>query len=194
MSRLLALLLLIGSLLLVVCGAMHPVLPLTAEGDLTLIAATPHWYPMHLALLHATGLIIVGIWARWLGAEPGERQGLVVAFAVLGIGQAFNGVNIAYMAGAGTRLAAMQAGGIGVRAVYQATHGFAVVCGRWGGACCGMGREACQGGWGGVGGGAARPARHGRRSESKVTVVCPQRRTYVTRIADVPHLSWKRPS
>jgi hypothetical protein len=133
MARLLALLLLAGSLLLIACATMHPVLPLTAEGDLALIAATPQWYLMHLALLHATGLIIVGIWARWLNAEPAERRGLGVAFVVLGIGQAFNGVNIAFMAGAGTRFAAMHAGGIDVRAVYQATHGLAVMCGRMAG-------------------------------------------------------------
>lgn len=133
MPRLLAFLLLIGSLALIACAALHPVLPLTAEADLALITATPHWYLMHLALLHATGLIIVGIWARWLSAEPAERLGLGVAFVVLGIGQAFNGVNIAFMAGAGTRFAAMQAGGMDVRGVYQATHGFAVMCGRMAG-------------------------------------------------------------
>ena len=133
MPRLLAFLLLIGSLLLIACAAMHPVLPLTAEADLALIVATPHWYLMHLALLHATGLIIVGIWARWLRADPAERLSLGVAFVILGIGQAFNGANIAFMAGAGTRFAAMQAGGVDVRAVYQATHGFAVMCGRMAG-------------------------------------------------------------
>ncbi|MEO8138871.1 MAG: hypothetical protein ABI742_04440 [Gemmatimonadota bacterium] len=133
MSRLLAFLLLIGSLLLIACAAMHPVLPLTGEGDLALITATPHWYLMHLALLYATGLIIVGIWARWLSAGSAERLGLGVACVILGIGQAFNGANIAFMAGAGTRFAAMQAGGMDVRAVYQATHGFAVMCGRMAG-------------------------------------------------------------
>lgn len=133
MSRVLALLLLLGSVVLLVAAALHPVLPLTAAGDLAIIAAMPHWRLVHLALLHATGLIVAGIWARWLAAEPAERPGLAVAFAILGIGQALNGVNIAYMAGAGTSFAALHAGGAEIGAVYQATHGFAVMCGRLGG-------------------------------------------------------------
>jgi hypothetical protein len=130
MIRSLALALLAGSLLLIVCAAVHPILPLTAEGDLQRIAATPHWYWMHLGLLHATGLIIAGIWARWLRAHADERRALGVAFVVFGIGQALNGANIAFMAGAGTRFAELHAAGADVRDVYQALHGFAVMCGR----------------------------------------------------------------
>jgi hypothetical protein len=130
MSRLLAILLLVGSLALIFCAILHPVLPLTAKADLDLIVATPHWRWIHLGLLHATGLIIAGIWARWLSAEPAERDRLAVAFLVLGIGQALNGVNIAFMAGAGTTFAGMHAAGIDVLGVYQATHAAAVMCGR----------------------------------------------------------------
>jgi hypothetical protein len=126
----LAWLLLAGSLVLIGCAVLHPVLPLTAEGDLQLITATPHWRWIHLGLLHATGLIIAGIWARWLAAEPAERPGLAAAFATLAIGQAFNGVNIAFMTGAGTTFAALHASGTDVLGVYQASHGFAVMCGR----------------------------------------------------------------
>ncbi len=130
MTRGLAVLLLVGSGMLLVAVGLHPVLPLTAAGDLALITAMPHWRLLHLVLLHATGLIIAGVWARWLAADPLERPGLAVAFAVLGIGQALNGVNIAYMTGAGTLFAALQAGGTDVGAVYEATHLFAVMCGR----------------------------------------------------------------
>jgi len=130
MPRLLALALLAGSLLLILCAAVHPVLPLTAVGDLQRITATPHWYWIHLGLLYATGLIIAGIWARWLRAHAEERRALGVAFVVFGIGQAMNGVNIAFMAGAGTRFAALHAAGGDVLDVYQALHGFAVMCGR----------------------------------------------------------------
>ncbi len=130
MTRALALLLLVGSVILLVATALHPVLPLTAAGDLAIIAGMPHWRLVHLALLHATGLIIAGVWARWLAAEPAERSGLTVAFVVLGIGQALNGVNIAYMAGAGTGFAALYAGAADLGAVYQATHSAAVMCGR----------------------------------------------------------------
>jgi hypothetical protein len=126
----LAVLLLAGSALLLVCALLHPVLPLTAPGDLSLIHLTPHWRTIHLGLLYATGLIIPGIWARWYMAEGAERRGLAIAFAVLGIGQALNGVNIAYMTGAGTLLAQLASEGMEVGAVYQATHLFAVTCGR----------------------------------------------------------------
>lgn len=133
MIRFLAALLLAGSAVLIGCAILHPVLPLTAEADLRLIAATPHWYWIHLGLLHATALIIAGIWARWLAAEPAERGPLGAAFVALAIGQTMNGVNIAFMTGAGTRLAAMHAAGADVLDAYQSMHGFAVMCGRMGG-------------------------------------------------------------
>jgi len=130
MIRGLALLLLGGSLLLLLATLLHPVLPLTAAGDLAAIAGMSHWGLVHLALLHATGLILVGVWARWLAATEHERPGLVVGFVALGIGQALNGVNIAYMAGAGTGFAALHAAGADVGEVYQTMHAFAVMCGR----------------------------------------------------------------
>lgn len=130
MTRLLAAMLLAGSAVLIVCSALHPVLPLTAAGDLALITATGHWRIIHVGLLYATGLIIVGLWARWLAADGAERPGLAVAFAVQGVGQALNGVNIAYMTGAGTLLARLAAEGTDVAALYDATHAAAVMSGR----------------------------------------------------------------
>jgi hypothetical protein len=127
---LLATMLLLGSLLLLGGVALHPVLPLTASGDLSLIQATRHWRAIHLVLLYATGMIIAGVWGRWLVAEGEERPGLAVGFAVLGLGQALNAVNIAYMTGAGTLLAQMANAGEEVTGIYQATHMFAVSCGR----------------------------------------------------------------
>jgi hypothetical protein len=133
MSRALALLLLAGSLLLLVAMAFHPILPLTAAGDLALIQATPHWRVVHLGLLYATGLIIAGVWARWTVADGSERAGLGTAFVVFGLGQALNGVNIAYMTGAGTYFGGLASADPGVAAIYQGTHAFAVMCGRLGG-------------------------------------------------------------
>jgi hypothetical protein len=130
MIRGLAALLLLGSVALMLAAAIHPVLPLTGAGDLALIGGMAHWRLLHLVLLHATGLIIVGVWARWLAAGEAERRGLAVGFLILAIGQALNGVNIAYMAGAGTTFAALHAGGAEVAVIYQATHLFAVMCGR----------------------------------------------------------------
>lgn len=133
MTRVLSWVLLLGSVLLLAAMAFHPILPLTAQGDLTLIQATPHWRWIHLGLLYATGLMIAGIWARWLVAAGAERAGLGAAFMVFVIGQAMNGVNIGYMTGAGTLFARMAQDGLDVAASYQATHAFAVMCGKLGG-------------------------------------------------------------
>ena len=129
MTRLLAALLLLGSVLLLAASAVHPLLPLTGPGDLALIAATPHWALVHYTLLHATGLIIAGIWAVWLDARREVRPALTAACAILAIGQALNGVNIAYMTGAGTLLAAAPPAP-DLALTYQAMHQFAVMCGR----------------------------------------------------------------
>lgn len=132
MTRPLAFLLLAGSLLLLVCSALHPVLPLTGQGDLTMIAMMPSWRLVHLGLLYATGMIIAGIWSRMLAAEEG-RAGLGAAFLVLCIGEALNGVNIGFMAGAGTEFARLHATGAEVAQVYQAGHMAAVMFGKLGG-------------------------------------------------------------
>jgi len=132
-TTILAVVLLLGSLLLTVSALLHPLLPLTASGDLAMIESTPYWRAIHIALLYGTGMIMVGIWARWCSAERGERPGLAISFFLLGVGHALNGVNIAYMTGAGTLFARLAAGGADVAGVYQATHLFAVACGRLGG-------------------------------------------------------------
>lgn len=130
MPRLLAAILLTGSLLLLVCSAFHPILPLTGQGDLTMIAMMPSWKLIHLGLLYATGMIIVGIWSRFLSA-PGEgRTGLALAFLVLCIGETLNGINIGFMAGAGTELGRLHAAGADVADVYQAGHLTAVMSGK----------------------------------------------------------------
>ena len=125
--------LVVGSVMLAVSVILHPVLPLTGPGDLRLIAATRHWHLIHLGLLYGTGLIIVGIWSRWLAADPAERSGLGIAFVVLGLGQALNGMNIAYMLGTGTMLGGLGDTGPAVAQLYDATHALAVMTGRLGG-------------------------------------------------------------
>jgi len=132
MIRTLALLLLAGSVLLLGATALHPLLPLTGEGDLQVIAATGRWHLVHLGLLYGTGLIIAGVWARWFAAAPGERAELGVGLGLLVLGQVLNGVNIAYMLGAGTHLAALPPDAA-LAPIYQAMHHFAVGCGRLGG-------------------------------------------------------------
>ncbi len=133
MVRFLASLLLAGTLLLLGAALFHPVLPLTGAADLAVIAAMAHWHLVHLFLLYGTGLVIVGLWARWLSGNALERPALAVAFAVAGMGQALNGINIAYMTGAGTWFATQFALGAPVAEIYQATHLAAVTTGQLGG-------------------------------------------------------------
>lgn len=133
MSRLLAWILLLGSLLLIVCSALHPVLPLNGPDDLTMIGGMERWRWIHLGLLYATGMIIAGIWARWLAEPPEQRPALGVAFLVLVAGQALNGVNIGFMAGAGTEFARLFSTGTDLSQVYQPLHLGAVMAGKLGG-------------------------------------------------------------
>ena len=133
MPRLLAYLLLAGSLLLLVCSALHPILRLTGPDDLAMIGGMARWRPIHLGLLYGTGLIIAGIWCRWLVAPADQKPALFVAFLVLAIGEALNGVNISFMAGAGTEYARLHAAGADLSQVYQAQHLAAVMAGRLGG-------------------------------------------------------------
>lgn len=133
MPRLLATLLLIGTVLLLGAGAMHPILPLTGPGDLALIHAMGHWRSVHIVLLFGTGLCITGIWARILTGNALERPSLAAAFVVFSIGMALNGANIAFMTGAAPHFAVQFGQGEPVAEIYQALHMFAVTMGRLGG-------------------------------------------------------------
>ncbi len=133
MARPLAWLLVAGSLLLIVCSALHPILPLSGPADLTMIAAMPWWRWIHLGLLYGTGMIAAGIWARWLAAPADTRPALGVAFLALSLGEALNGVNIGFMAGAGTEFARLFAAGTDLSQIYHAQHLAAVMSGRLGG-------------------------------------------------------------
>lgn len=123
----------IASATLLGCVILHPVLPLTPGGDLTLIHATRRWYPVHVGLLFATGGIIVGIWGPALAAAREVRAIALVAAALLALGQTLNGVNIAFMLGAATEYARLYQGGAGEVAVaYHAGHLGVVMAGRLG--------------------------------------------------------------
>jgi len=104
-----------------------------AGAQLRLIGATPSWRSLHLAMLAGSALVIVGTWVRGLVHEGGNVPPLVCAMVLLSIGFAFNATNIAYMAGAGTRMAAMfAAGNAGVATIYEATHPIGQMFARFG--------------------------------------------------------------
>ena len=81
-SRLFAIALLVGTVLLGVGAAMHPMLMGDASAQLRLIAETAYFRPLHLVMLAGSGLLILGFWTRAL-----DRGGSVPVplFAALGL-------------------------------------------------------------------------------------------------------------
>jgi hypothetical protein len=132
LSRLLAVLLLIGVALLAAGGAIHPVLVGDVATDLRLIAESEHFRALHLTMLAGSGLIIAGIWARVLPPHQASTP-LIATLAILSVGLAVNGLNIAYMAGSGMHLAAMfRAGRSESLALFEVTHPVGLMYARFG--------------------------------------------------------------
>src|SRR5262245_47438533 len=140
LSTLLAVLLLAGTALLGVGAALHPVLTGHASDDLRMIASMTSWRPIHLVMLTGSGLVIVGIWVRLIDTSSVDRGSLVQTPAiaapplvVIALGLAINALNIAYMAGSGTHLAAMyQAGTSEAAPLFDATHPIGLMAARFG--------------------------------------------------------------
>ena len=137
LTRLLAVALLLGTALVGVGGLVHPMLAGDAAAQLRLIAATPHWRALHLAMLAGSGLVIAGIWVRLAGERAPERTGaagpLLAALALVALGLAVNALNIAFMAGSGWHMAAMFARGeAGMAPLFDATHPIGLMAARFG--------------------------------------------------------------
>ena len=141
LTRWLAVALLVGTVLVAAGGVVHPMLTGDAAAQLRLIAATPYWRPLHLAMLAGSGLVIAGIWVR-LAAEPvsaaasepaAARGPLLAALALIALGLAVNALNIAYMAGSGWHMATMFARGEAAMApLFDATHPIGLMAARFG--------------------------------------------------------------
>jgi hypothetical protein len=132
LSRLLAISLLIGVALLSAGGAIHPVLVGDSATDLRLIAESAHFRALHLTMLAGSGLIIAGIWVRVLPPHKPSAP-MIAALAILSVGLAINGLNIAYMAGSGTHLAEMfRAGRSESLAFFEVTHPIGLMYARFG--------------------------------------------------------------
>src|SRR3954466_9717171 len=102
--------LIVGTALLGAGAALHPMLVGDAATQLRTISGTPYWRSLHLAMLAGSGLVIAGIWVR-LVTEHLAPGALVAALAIITVGVALNALNIAFMAGSGTHMAAMFATG-----------------------------------------------------------------------------------
>jgi hypothetical protein len=140
-ARPLAVALLLGCALLGAGAAVHPVLSGDGARDLRLIAATGYWRALHLSMLAGSGLILAGIWVRLLDAPPAAPGRpvpattplLLAALAIVSIGLAINALNIGFMAGAGTHMAAMfRAGRTEMAPLFEATHPVGLIAARIG--------------------------------------------------------------
>ena len=132
LARPLAIVLLIGTALLGAGAAFHPMLGGDAADQLRTIAATPYWRSLHLAMLAGSGLVIAGIWVR-LVVDRSTTSGVVAALAILAIGVALNALNIAFMAGSGTHMAALFASGhTEIQSIFDATHPIGLMAARFG--------------------------------------------------------------
>ena len=146
LARALALALLLGMMLLGYGAAVHPMLAGSPESQLRTIAETAHWRTMHLMMLAGSGLVIAGIWVRLVtdrtvagsagstAASPATFNGpLVAALALIALGLAINALNIGFMAGAGTHMAAQFAAGrTEIAPLFDATHPIGLVAARFG--------------------------------------------------------------
>lgn len=130
--RLLAIALLVGTALLGVGAALHPMLIGDAAAQLRTMAATPYWRALHVTMLAGSGLVIAGIWVRLL-TERAASSAVIAALAIVTLGIALNALDIAFMAGSGTRMAAyFAAGRVEMPSLYDVTHPMALLAARFG--------------------------------------------------------------
>jgi hypothetical protein len=132
-QKTLAVFLLVGTALLGVGALLHPMLMGDAGAELTKIAASPHFRAIHLAMLAGSALIIAGVWTRALACRPDEGFRFGIAFGLIDLGLALNAFDIAFMASAGTRLAASYATGNGTDAhLFDVIHNIGLMYARFG--------------------------------------------------------------
>ncbi|HUF28333.1 MAG TPA: hypothetical protein VMM18_15250 [Gemmatimonadaceae bacterium] len=134
LARLLGLILLAGTAMVAAGAAVHPVLSGDATEQLRTIADTRYWRQIHLVMLAGTALVVCGVWVRMLhGRSAPVSPGLVAALAMISLGVAINGLNIAYMTGSGWRMAArFIEGEASVAQLFDLTHPIGLVAARYG--------------------------------------------------------------
>jgi hypothetical protein len=129
--RPLSIVLLVGTVLLAVGAALHPILPHDPSAQLRVIAETWYFRPIHLAMLAGSGLIILGIWTRALIGP--STPPLIAALALVSLGFCFNAIDIAFMASAGTNLATLaQAGRTEMGVLFDSLHRVGLMTARFG--------------------------------------------------------------
>jgi len=132
-SRPLAVALLVGTALLGAGAVLHPMLPADVSGQLRMIAASSIFRPVHLAMLCGSGLIIAGVWTRLSLGSATTPAPLIGGLALVCLGLCFNAIDIAFMGGAGTQMAAQfEAGQTEVSGMFDALHMVGLMTARFG--------------------------------------------------------------
>jgi hypothetical protein len=111
-----------------------------AASQLRIIAATPYWRSLHLAMLAGSALVATGVWVRLIDGgsniddlRESARGGLIAALALVTVGICIDALDIAYMAGAGTQMAALFAQGrTEMSSIFEVTHPIGLMAGRFG--------------------------------------------------------------
>ncbi len=139
LERALAVVLLVGTALLGVGAVFHPMLVGDAASQLRIIAATPYWRSLHMAMLAGSALVATGVWVRLIDRRSTvdlrapAGGGLIAALALVTVGVCLQALNIAYMAGSGTQMAELfMEGRTEMSAVFEATHPIGQMIGRFG--------------------------------------------------------------
>ena len=145
LARLLAIALLLGTALLGVGAAFHPMLVGDAGAQLRTMATTPYWRAVHVTMLAGSGLVIAGLWVRLL-ADRAASSALVAALATIAMGIALNALDIGFMAGSGARMAAyFSAGDMQMSTLYEVTHPTVLMAARFGNFIVALGAVALGG-------------------------------------------------
>jgi hypothetical protein len=132
LTRLLAIALLLGTALLGVGAAFHPMLVADAGAQLRTMATTPYWRALHVTMLAGSGLVIAGVWVRLL-TDRGASSALVATLAIIIMGIALNALDIAFMASSGARMATyFAAGHVEMSTIYDVTHASMLMAARFG--------------------------------------------------------------
>jgi hypothetical protein len=135
LTRTLAIALLFGTVILGGGAAMHPILSGGGSMELGMIGSMTIWRTMHLCMLAGTGLIMVGIWVRLVGAPAGSPTvpAVVAALAIITVGMALDSMNTTFMAGPAWRMASAYSGGdASVARQFELLHPVGLMAARFG--------------------------------------------------------------
>lgn len=135
LTRTLAIALLLGTLLLGGGAAMHPILSGGGGMELGMIGGMAIWRTMHLCMLAGTGLIVLGIWVRLVGAPSGAptTPAVVAALTIITVGMALDSINTTFMAGPAWRMAgAFTAGDASIARQFELLHPIGLMSARFG--------------------------------------------------------------